>query len=462
MKFDITPAIKPVLDPDFIPSVLWNRAYQKRCLETPDSTELAMALSRPDGTTFVFRSPLLPSGTGNDALNHRAIERRLKQLLWYAGGNRVDISGSPEMAAFLQKEYSPEGGRAFDADIFERIFLVPLTITGCKEEDLPAPSQTAIPLGRHLEGCRIGFDLGGSDRKAAAVIDGKVVFSEEIAWDPYFQKDPQYHFDGIQDSLQRAAAHLPRVDAIGGSAAGIFIGNEARVSSLFRGIAKEDFERRIRNLFFRIKAEWGDVPFEVANDGEVTALAGAMSLNDHSLLGIAMGTSEAVGYCNADGHITRCINELAFFPVDYRPDAPADEWSGDLGCGAQYFSQQAIGRLVPAADIELPAEMTLPEKLEAVQDLMKKGDERAQRIYETIGTCFGYAIAQYAEFYSIRHILFLGRVSSGKGGQIIIRNARAVLEAEFSELAGQIRISMPDEQLKRHGQAIAAASLPAL
>ena len=90
-------------------------------------------------------------------------------------------------------------------------------------KNLPLERRSQVSLGRHLVGCRIGFDLGGSDRKVAAVIDGRVVWSEEIEWDPYHQPDPQYHWDGIMDSLQRAASHLPHVDAIGGSAAGVYV-----------------------------------------------------------------------------------------------------------------------------------------------------------------------------------------------------------------------------------------------
>ena len=110
---------------------------------------------------------------------------------------------------------------------------------------LPAERSTTRPLGRHLEGCRIGFDLGGSDRKVAAVIDGRVVFSEETVWDPYHKPDPQYHIDGIMDSLAKAAAHLPRVDAIGGSAAGVYVNNRVKAGSLFRGVP-QDAVRRAR------------------------------------------------------------------------------------------------------------------------------------------------------------------------------------------------------------------------
>ena len=202
-----------------------------------------------------------------------------------------------------------------------------------RRRDLPpARSNTAASLGGHLDGCRIGFDLGGSDRKVAAIIDGRVVWSEEIEWDPYHQTDPQYHWDGIMDSLRRAAEHLPHVDAIGGSAAGVYVANQVRFASLFRGVAPDAFEKRVRNMFIDLKRAWNGVPFDVVNDGDVTALLGSMSLPEGGVLGVALGTSTAGGYVTADGRITPWLNEIAFVPVDYRPDAPRDEWSGDLGC----------------------------------------------------------------------------------------------------------------------------------
>jgi predicted NBD/HSP70 family sugar kinase len=316
-------------------------------------------------------------------------------------------------------------------------------------------------MGRHLNGCRIGFDLGGSDRKAAALIDGEIVFSEEIAWDPYFQKDPAYHIEGVHDSLKRAAAHLPRVDAIGGSAAGVYVNNEVRVGSLFRGVPPVAFEAHIRRMFFTLQERWGGVPFEVVNDGEVTALAGSMAMNDNAVLGVSMGTSQAGGYVTPAGNITSWLNELAFAPVDYRADAPRDEWSGDRGCGVQYFSQQGVGRLAAVAGFGFPSTLPLPEQLIAVQDAMKAGDARARAIYETIGICFGYSIAHYADFYELRNLLVLGRVSSGEGGDLILARAQAVLRDEFPALAETIRLRTPDEKSKRHGQATAAASLPA-
>ena len=175
-----------------------------------------------------------------------------------------------------------------------------------------------------------------------------------------------------------------------------------------------------------------------------------------------MGSSLAAGFVTPQGNITTWLNELAFVPVDYRENAPVDEWSGDRGVGVQYFSQQAVGRLLAPAGIDLPRDMPLPVKLEHVQKLMAAGDPRARRIYETIGVFFGYGIAHYADFYDLRNLLVLGRVMTGEGGDLILAQAREVLAAEFPEVAGRIRFHIPDEKEKRHGQAIAAASLPAL
>jgi predicted NBD/HSP70 family sugar kinase len=317
-------------------------------------------------------------------------------------------------------------------------------------------------VGRHLEGCRIGFDIGGSDRKVAAVRDGRVIFSEAIAWDPYFQKDPAYHLEGIHDSIKRAAAHLPRVDAIGGSAAGVYINNEVRVASLFRGVAPELFEQHVRRMFFTLQERWGGVPFEVANDGEVTALAGSMALDDNAVLGISMGTSLAGGYVQATGDITPWLNELAFAPIDYQPEAPADEWSGDIGCGVQYFSQQAVARFARRAGFVFADELPVTGQLAVVQQALSAGDTRARAVYETIGTCFGYALGHYRDFYRFRHVLLLGGVAAGDAGKLIVDRAIAVLQAEFPGLAGEVRLHLSDEKIKRHAQAIAAASLPAL
>jgi predicted NBD/HSP70 family sugar kinase len=450
----------PALDPDFVPACLWNREYRLLVEAGAAPVDVAMALLRPDDSCSVHRTRILPPGA-DDTTTLRYLERMLKFLLWQRGASEVRIAGCDLMARYLAGIFAADGERQFDSDFFgERVYGRPFTVRACSMDAVPEANERSVPLGRHLDGCRIGFDLGGSDRKCAAVIDGKVVFSEEVPWNPYFESDPAYHLQGIEESLRRAAAHLPRVDAIGGSAAGVYVNNEVRVASLFRGVPEAVFEARVRRLFFDLGKRWGGVPFVVVNDGEVTALAGSMSMNENAVLGIAMGTSEAVGYVTPEGNITPWLNELAFAPVDYSQGAPADEWSGDLGCGVQYFSQQAVARLAPLAGIELPPDMPFPERLVEVQALMDGGDPRAAEIYSTIGSYLAYAIAHYAEFYEIRKVLLLGRVTTGAGGSIIIGRTNEVLAAAFPELSERLDIVTPGERDKRHGQAVAAASLP--
>jgi predicted NBD/HSP70 family sugar kinase len=454
---------KPVLDEDFCPAALWNRTFRNLVMGSGRAVPLSLALVRKDDTVSVFQTAVLPHEGEYAELNQRYVERLVKFLLWQKGGYRIGLSGDPRIADFIAGVYGPGGKRAFDFHFMgEKVYDHPMEIQHCPAEDMPAPREAARALGRHFNGCRVGFDLGGSDRKSAALIDGRVVFSEEVPWNPSFEKNPSYHIQGIDDSIRRAAEKLPRVDAIGGSAAGIYINNEARVASLFRGIGPDDFKKHIRGIFLELKKRWNNVPFEVINDGEVTALAGSIAMNDNAVLGISMGSSQAAGYVTPEGTITPWLNELAFVPVDYRPDAPADEWSGDVGCGVQYFSQQAVARLAAKAGLDFPPGMALSERLAEVQSLMKSGDARAVKIFESIGVYFGYAVAHYADFYEFRNLLVLGRVTSGPGGELIIDRAKAVLGAEFPELSERIRMRTPDERDKRLGQAVAAASLPVL
>ena len=455
------PKMPPELEPAFRPPALFNRAFRKKAASTPGACPVGLVIEQADGSRFRFDTTVFPENGPEAALNFLHLERMIKFLLWSRGGHRLHLSAPADLTGRIQKHFADSKTGRFDADIMgNRIYEKPFEVAACKPDELPVPRETTKPLGRHLKGCRIGFDLGASDRKVAALIDGEVVFSEETPWNPVVQADPQWHFDQIMHSLKRGAEHLPRVDAIGGSSAGVYVSNRVKVASLFRGVPADLFNTRVKNLFLELKAAWKQIPFEVVNDGEVTALAGSMSIGANSLLGIAMGSSEAGGYVTPEGNITSWLNELAFAPVDYNPAAAADEWSGDYGCGAQYFSQQAVGRLLAPAGIPTDPGMTLPVRLEHVQKLMKAGDPRAAAIYRTIGVYLGYAIAHYADFYPLRNLLVLGRVMTGDGGTMILEKARAVLAKEFPELAGQVAIHTPDEKMKRHGQAVAAASLP--
>ena len=162
------------------------------------------------------------------------------------------------------------------------------------------------------------------------------------------------------------------------------------------------------------------------------------------MLGISLGTSTAGGYVNAEGNITSWLNELAFMPVDLQSQARRGRMVGRLRLRRAIFFATRRGPACsrPRASKWTP-KLPLPEKLKHVQKLMEKGDYRARKIYETIGTYLGYAMAHFTDFYDLENVLILGRVTSGPGGDMIIAGAKEVLKVEFPELAGKIAFHIP-------------------
>ena len=450
----ISVAIKniPTLDPCFIPFGAWRKAYLSEA-----DRPFSVAVERENGQISVFHGFLRGEEYAED--NEIFLERTVKLLLWCVGGFRVYLKGCGALAEKLQLIYIRKGARAFDVDFMETVYDKPFEVVACGDADFPGSREEAVSLGGHLNGCRIGFDAGGSDRKVSAVIDGETVYSEEVVWFPKLSEDPDYQYQGILEAFRTAASKMPRVDAIGVSSAGVFINNQPMVSSLF--IKVPDSRRgEVRSVYQRAAREIGSMPLAVANDGDVTALAGALSLDTGRVMGIAMGTSEAAGYVDANRKVLGWINELAFAPVDLQEEAPADEWSGDRGVGCKYFSQDAVIRLAPKAGINLADHLSPAEKLKEVQQMAERGEKGARNIFRTIGAYLAHTLDLYSQVYDMGTVLVLGRVSGGIGGELLIAECLRVLETEYPDLASRVRVMLPDEKARRVGQSIAAASLP--
>ncbi|MBE5781758.1 MAG: ROK family protein [Clostridiales bacterium] len=446
------------LDPGFRPLEVEMRAYEKDVAAANNTVDFGVLILRNQGYCDHYCMKLFKDG--EDARTVPLMDRLVKTLLWARGGHKILVHGSKEVYDHLKAAYQEGGERAFDADFMSTVYECPFEVEyAASMDEIKVTRSSAGSVGRHLKGCRIGFDAGGSDRKVSAVVDGEAVYSEEVVWFPKTNSDPQYHYDGILAAMKTAASHMPRVDAIGVSSAGVYIDNKIMVASLFLKVNKEDFAKKVKTMYIDVAKEIG-APLEVANDGDVTALAGAMELEVGNVLGIAMGTSEAGGYVDQDMNITGWLNELAFAPVDFNRDAMVDEWSGDWGCGVKYFSQDGVIKLAPAAGIELDDSLSLAEKLKVVQKAMADGNPEAAKIYESIGVYFGYSLAWYARFYDIDHVLIMGRVTSGEGGVLLLKKAQEVLDTEFPELSKKITLHIPDEASRRVGQSVAAASLP--
>ena len=444
----------PKLDPTFIPFGVWRAAYLKDAKKP-----IAIAVERDKGRVSVHQTFIHGTPEMADA-DYRYVERYVKFLLWSTGGFRVTVCGCSELAQRLQKAYTSEGERKFDAMFFHQVYEHVLEVVDLPLEQCPAANEVAQPMGGNMNGCRIGFDAGGSDRKVSAVIDGECVYSEEVLWFPKLNEDPNYQYQEILTAFRTAASKMPRVDAIGVSSAGVFIGNATMVSSIFYKVTREKWDF-VKTVFDRAAAEIDpNIPILVANDGDVSALAGAIGLGKGNLMGLAMGTSEAVGYVDKEQNVLGWINELAFAPVDLQAGAMQDEWSTDFGVGCKYFSQDAVIKLAPVAGIEIPEDLSLAQKLKFVQGLMEEDDPRAVAIFETIGAYLAYTTVLYAQFYDLDYMMLLGRVMSGKGGDTILGVCNEILGDEYPELYAKCKVTLPDEKMRRVGQSVAAASLP--
>lgn len=443
----------PELDPGFIPLYKFNQAFLKSARKS-----VGIAVERAGGEVAVCSTFIHGTEEMREA-DHYYINRLVKTILWLNGGFRIYVCGDEDTCNYLRSIYCAGGQQEFDWDYMAGVFEHPFEVL--LVDALPPAKDSPKPMGGHMDGCRIGFDAGGSDRKVSAVIDGETVYSEEVVWFPKLNSDPDYHYEGIVSALKSAASHMPRVDAVGVSSAGVFINNRTMSASLFINVPKELYDAKVKDIYIRaITDTFGPVPYCVVNDGDVSALAGAISLDDTNILGIAMGTSEAVGYVDEQGRITGWLNELAFVPVDANPAAMEDEWSHDIGCGVKYFSQDSVIKLAPAAGIELDPALSPAEKLKAVQSLMEEGDDRAAAIYRSIGVYLAHSLALYHGLYGFRNVLLLGRVMSGKGGDTLLASCRKVLENEYPQIYSSINIALPDERFRRVGQSAAAASLP--
>ena len=451
------------LDKGFKPAIIELRKFNED-VQASEKNRLIIAVERNNGYVYRKEFDVFKDGI-DDERNVFIVERIVKSILWIVGGYKIYIAGSHYIYEKINSYYKDGGLRDFDYHFMSGVYENEVQVIECTYDNIPAEKKSSVPAGGNLKGRRIGFDAGGSDRKCSAVVNGESIYSEEVVWFPKLNSDPQYHYDGIYQAMKTSIEKMGGdVDAIGVSSAGVYIDNKAMVASLFIKVAKEDFDAKVKNIYINVvkqlEEELGhEIPLIVANDGDVTALAGAMDLKDNSVLGIAMGTSEAVGYVDENGNLTGWLSELAFVPADFNKDAMVDEWSLDFGVGCKYFSQDAVIKLAPLAGIELDESLSLAEKLKAVQKLNNEGHEGANAIFETIGVYLAYTLAFYAEFYNIKHVILLGRVTSGKGGDTILEVCKDVLGKNFPEYA-HFNICMPSEYMRRVGQSIAAASLP--
>jgi len=474
------PAVPAPLDPNFSPFVLGKKQYMKNV--GAGSATFHWALPRADGCGR-GSLPCFAEDTEDVEASIYLAGVLIQEMIWQRSASGMKICGPKKVCDAISAAFKVGGAYEFEVTSMpnvcgtpEKAFEVEIVAS---EDALPAASDAPQVCGKDASGCRLAFDLGKSDIKTVAVKDNEVLDTKETEWD-VTNEDPQYHYDMILKAMKDTASKLPKIDAIGGSATGtVSADNEATWCDIFPNVKPDVYKKRVVPIFKELaEAMAPGAPLKVINDGEVTALAAVQKIKAGNVMGISMGSSEGAGYANEDGNLLGWINELCYVRLDLNPDAPTDPWSkgAHRGLSHLYLGQRGATKLAAKGGVDLPEEMVYPHPsmctikhdghaqcLKLIQAAMKDSAkcEQAKLIYETVGVYLGYALAQYSEFYKIDHVMILGRVSSGTGGELMLDTAKKVLAAEFPELSG-IQFHTADEQFKRVGQCIAAAALPSL
>jgi len=474
------PAVPAPLDPNFSPLILGKRNYMKAVAGCVDKLE--WALPRSDGCAR-YSLPVFPADHADVGASTYLAGVLIQEMIWQRSASGLMLCGPAKICEEIKSAFSIGGAYEFEVRSMPNVCGTPespFTVTIVDDvAAMPAAADTPQVCGKDASGCRLAFDLGKSDIKTVAVQDNQVLASKETEWD-VTNPDPDYHFNAILAAMKDTAKVLPRIDAIGGSATGTVSGeNEATWCDIFPNVPADVYKAKVVDIFQRLAKEMAPgAPLKVINDGEVTALAAVQKIQAGNVMGISMGSSEGAGYANADGNLMGWINELCYVRLDLNPKAPTDPWTkgAHTGMSHMYLGQRGATKLAAKGGVEVPENYVYPHPdmctikhedhaqcLKLIQKAMADPSQEpsVRRIYETQGVYLGYALAQYCEFYPIDHVMILGRVSKGKGGDLMLATAKKVLETEFPEYAN-MQFHTADDHFKAVGQCIAAAALPSL
>lgn len=434
LSLNLDPVIKPHYDPTFIPIHVFNKSYRKELEESSHRESFSFGIMRGSVCIKKVELEILRDESLKEETLYYA-ERQVKSYLWVLGGDGIVLDGPEYLCEYLKKHYCEGGPRDFDVSFFQEVFKKTFRVD-CDQSFMLVERDSIKETSGSTYQHKIGLDLGGSVIKAAALQGERIVFTKEEAWTPKINSDINYHYQMIKSLIIEASGHLPGFDFLGVSAAGIVIDNQVLVSSLFREIpARENYQ----NLLKAIAEEFG-VKLQVANDGEVFALASKTASRSSSVLSLTLGTSTGGGYVSPEGRATNWINELAFVPLDVSDQAIQDEWSKDHGVGVSYLSQDAVVKLAKASGMNLTGE-TDALQFKGVLEALHQGSPEARQIFKDMGIYLAYALMYYREFYEIKHVVLGGGVMASLHGQIILESAREALEDIDADWYGEITIT---------------------
>lgn len=422
------------------PITEWHRRYRSAA---PGSGRFAVRFERPDRASLCFRTGLVGSASPELV---RYVRTYVHNRLWAAGARRVVVDCGPDLFAALKSCFDPGGQYYHQAEMMSRVYRGPFEIVrgpvvDRSDEGSGVPAQGDPKRGRH-----IGVDLGGSDVKVVAMRDGELLHHEKMDWRPRGMMRGRQVLDVVEDMVGRAlsAARLGRIDGIGLSTAGIVVGNRVVVSGIFSGLAAEEFDGWVAPMGAKLSRAFGGAPTQVAHDGDMTPLWAYVHMGIKRVLGLSLGTGLGAGFVDEHGQVSGMLCEVGKTILDMDAEAPEHIYNKTRGAALHYCSQNAVFRLAEGAGIALDHVDMLAEKLRRVQALVDSGDRSATAVFEAVGRDLAVAVAEFHDYFHMAHVVLVGRVTAGRGGEILLASADAALKRDFPEVADEVRLHVPD------------------
>ena len=113
-KFNQKPRELLRLDPNYVPIILGNIAFEKAVEKTKKPSLFKVAVERSNKQISSLDLYIFSEDLNETESNFIYVERQIKSLLWIKGGYKIYLCGNKNLTTRLIKAYSKTGIRNFD------------------------------------------------------------------------------------------------------------------------------------------------------------------------------------------------------------------------------------------------------------------------------------------------------------------------------------------------------------
>lgn len=200
----------------------------------------------------------------------RYLRTYVHNRLWAIGAERVVLDCDQDLFDKIASAFRPGGEFSHQVAMMSEIYGCHFEIVrGDARDAAGGASGTTQQPGRPKVGKHIGVDLGGSDAKVVALVDGELRHHEKRDWKPKSFREGRQAVSVVCDLVKNALAKsgIDSPDGVGISSAGIVVNDRIMASGIFGGLPAEEFQEWIVPMGERVSEAFGGVPIGVAHDG---------------------------------------------------------------------------------------------------------------------------------------------------------------------------------------------------